>query len=307
MARIRVIDNATGQRGTIDESKFDPRKYTQISAGQSAAYSVANAAPAVVGTTAGLLGGIPAVATTGPAGIGIGALAGGAGYAGGQAVKDLILELAGLRNKTPQQAGDLAEEVIKGTGGAAVTGAASTALLKALPFLFSPLKSFGKAREAAASKIDIPQQSVKEALEAAQSTLKTTPVQEAGKSLSRDWLDEMFKLTQSGPGKTLQSPKNIKGDDFYKILNELEKTAKSYTTATGTSYPTTEAATRLATSLRGLPGQQSRTVAGLNKILSALYRIQPFAKKAGYGAAGAAAAGGVTYPILRSLGVGGQK
>jgi hypothetical protein len=307
MARIKVINKQTGQRGTISEEKFDPNLYQQIGPVQSAAYSAAQAAPAVLGTTGavagGLLGSIPG-----------GALGAGAGYAGGQAVEDSILKLFGMKQNTGKQDMEMLKETAKGTGNAALWGGLSAAALKALPYIFSPLKKLGQAREVASSKLTITPEQVQKAIETAQTGLKTTPVQDAGKKIGMDWMREFFpeELVTTGQNlggvaKTELSKTPISGSDFYKILGELEKTAKSFTPTPGTAYPGSQAATAIASNLRQIPGSMSGKVGVLNNILSTLYKAQPYAKKAGYGAVGAGAAGAVTYPLLRALGIGGSK
>jgi len=249
------------------------------------ATTVAGAAPVALGAAGGmgglLLGTVPGAA-----------LGGFAGVAGGRALEDMILKAAGLRTET-------GEEGLKRVGGAAKEGAIGAAtnvgaLLtgRLLSKLLRPLKTGGQLREATLKGRTLPGREFAETVYGGQEkalSVAPTKTQQAGRNIARKLFEEVAPMQTVGEGGAMRivEPADVSINKIYESLTKLGRTYAPYAKESAEAQAAKAVDIAAREYLTGqIPGSAQR----LNQLLSALYKLQPYTKRAAYGAAGAGGA-----------------
>jgi len=207
------------------------------------------AIPGTFAVGTGLVG-----ALLGPVGAGVGA---GVGYGAGKATQDMLLNLAGIRQRTPEQHGQYATDVGKESVKTGAVAGVTAGALKALGSLVNPTKTVAGMRAGNITKrgITLGEAEAQQALREAQSSLYGGAAKKEAKGLGNELMGKIFPTeTVSGGPNTIafNRPGQVPLTNLYNALPEFERQVGAY--ASGS--PQGLAGEAISRALRGLPQDQ---------------------------------------------------
>lgn len=245
---------------------------------------------------------IAGTAIAGPAGAtGFGA----AGYAGGKALEGSLLNLAGRdldKEGALQDVSDLAyESATFGLGAGALSS-----LLALASALAHPQKTLATQREKAISKLpedkrNILRTELEQRLKEVSEKPFTFEQRRETSQRSSDFMNKLFPF-KGTTSSNITQPEKIDLNELYRNLIQFEKELKPYDKSSLTAV----AGKDISSTVRDIANMQGGTnVQRLNTLMSRLYQMEPYTRRAKQGVAGAVGAK-VGWDILNKLGIPGR-
>ena len=324
MSRIKVIDNYSGRKGTIDEKDFDESRFT-MDYGTLANFANKGGFSKIFSTAGGLIGGGAPYFIAGPAGAlaspGMAFAGASTGRAAGTVVDENIKRIAGAPTREAKEYVENAIPEAGGTGAGAASIATLFQILYSLSPLLSPSKAGGAIREKKIAglpqksttnpKTGMPGPSQNVSSEAFFQKLRETDPSFYNKNVLKNYKELTGQMTNrlypmtgttNNPsegvwGGPLSVPNKVNLSDFYKTVQLMESRNKPYNSEADRAA----AAKLLSRTLRQLGNETGgKAIQGINKKMAAGYNLQDLIKTlfskfkyAGAGAAGSSAVYGV--------------